>query len=251
MNFTRKALLTSLFTALPLGVVAAAKPKGGANQRHAGMMIEMFTRMEVNKDETVTQKGIHGYRKTWFGNGDTNGDGTLSTVEINAMLATFRADHLKRQLVRMDTDGNGKAEAGFGGAGCIILAAMTTAPSRELKSSKPAKAVAPTVKNRCQATAIAAITDRTAGMYNAPGNSANETHLMRSARDEDAELMHRASEGDPTAFRTLSSSHLDRFLGLATWLLGDRTEAEDDAQECSLKVWCHAGRWHEVAPNRL
>ncbi|MDE0811239.1 MAG: hypothetical protein OSB69_18235 [Alphaproteobacteria bacterium] len=54
MNFTRKALLIGLITALPLGVAGAAKPKDGANQRHAAMMIEMFTRMEVNKDETVT-----------------------------------------------------------------------------------------------------------------------------------------------------------------------------------------------------
>jgi hypothetical protein len=48
---------------------------------------------------------------TWFGNGYTNGDGTLSTVELGAMVATLRADHLKRRLVRMDTDDNGKFEA--------------------------------------------------------------------------------------------------------------------------------------------
>jgi hypothetical protein len=111
MNFTRKTLLIGLITALPLGVAVAAKPKDGANPRHAAMMLEMFTRMDANRDETVTQKEIHDYRKIWFGNGDTNSDGTLSPAELDAMLATFRAGHLKHQLVRMDTDGNGKVEA--------------------------------------------------------------------------------------------------------------------------------------------
>ena len=96
MNFTRKTLLIGLITTLPLGAAVAAKGKGGANPRHAAMMMEMFTRMDANKDETVTQKEIHGYWMTWFGNGDTNGDGTLSTAEPNAMLATFQADHLER-----------------------------------------------------------------------------------------------------------------------------------------------------------
>jgi RNA polymerase sigma-70 factor, ECF subfamily len=84
-------------------------------------------------------------------------------------------------------------------------------------------------------------------MYNTPGDSANGTPPMRSARDEDAELMHRVSEGDPAAFRALSSNHLNRVLGLATRLLGDRTEAEDVAQECFLKVWRQAGRWQPNA----
>lgn len=111
MNFNRKALLIGVITALPLGAAVAAKPKDGTNPRHATMMTQMFTRMDANKDETVTQKEIHGYRMTWFENGDTNGNGTLSTVELGAMSATFRADHLKCRLVRVDTDGNGKVEA--------------------------------------------------------------------------------------------------------------------------------------------
>ena len=48
MNFTRKALLIDLITALPLGVAVAAKPKDCANPRQPTMIMEMFTRMDAN-----------------------------------------------------------------------------------------------------------------------------------------------------------------------------------------------------------
>lgn len=70
---------------------------------------------------------------------------------------------------------------------------------------------------------------------------------MSVARDEDAKLMRRVSEGDPAAFRALSDRHLGRILSLATRLLGDQGEAEDVAQECFLRVWRQAGRWEPKA----
>jgi RNA polymerase sigma factor (sigma-70 family) len=70
---------------------------------------------------------------------------------------------------------------------------------------------------------------------------------MTSARDEDAELMRRVSDGDPSAFRSVSDRHLPRVLGLATRMLSDRTEAEDVVQECFVRVWRQAGRWEPKA----
>ena len=70
---------------------------------------------------------------------------------------------------------------------------------------------------------------------------------MTVARDEDARLMRRVSEGDPAAFRALSDRYLGPMLGLATRLLGDQGEAEDVAQECFLKAWRQAARWQPKA----
>lgn len=70
---------------------------------------------------------------------------------------------------------------------------------------------------------------------------------MTLARDEDATLMRRVSDGDPAAFRALSDRHLGRVHGLATRLLGDRSEAEDVVQECFLRAWRQAGRWEPKA----
>jgi RNA polymerase sigma factor (sigma-70 family) len=70
---------------------------------------------------------------------------------------------------------------------------------------------------------------------------------MTRARDEDAALMRRVSDGDPAAFRALSDRYLGPVLGLATRLLGDPGEAEDVVQECFLRVWRQAGRWEPRA----
>lgn len=112
MNFARKASLIALATALPLlalplAAATAQMPKAGAKSPHAAMMMEQFTKMDANKDGSVTQKEIHTYRKTRFTGADTNGDGKLSVAELDALMAEFRAAHVKRRLTMMDTDGDG------------------------------------------------------------------------------------------------------------------------------------------------
>jgi RNA polymerase sigma-70 factor, ECF subfamily len=53
----------------------------------------------------------------------------------------------------------------------------------------------------------------------------------------EASLVARAQTGDVSAFERLSSAHADRLFMLLLRLLGDRTEAEDVAQEVMLRAW--------------
>ncbi|HEX8445265.1 MAG TPA: RNA polymerase sigma factor [Sphingomonas sp.] len=61
--------------------------------------------------------------------------------------------------------------------------------------------------------------------------------------DPDAALVARVGAGDVDAMRHLVARKLPRILALATRMLGDRTEAEDVAQDCFTRVWRHAARW--------
>jgi RNA polymerase sigma-70 factor (ECF subfamily) len=75
---------------------------------------------------------------------------------------------------------------------------------------------------------------------NVVGSSAR-TGLV--AVDPDEELLIRIADGDPAASRALVARKLPRILGLAQRMLGDKTEAEDVAQEAFLRVWRQAPKW--------
>jgi RNA polymerase sigma-70 factor (ECF subfamily) len=60
--------------------------------------------------------------------------------------------------------------------------------------------------------------------------------------DDDA-LVQRAGRGDHEACRRLVERHLARVVGFARRTLGDRTEAEDVAQDVFLRLWRQAPRW--------
>jgi RNA polymerase sigma-70 factor, ECF subfamily len=62
-------------------------------------------------------------------------------------------------------------------------------------------------------------------------------------RDPDAELVARVGARDPLAVRALVASKLPRLLALATRMLGDRSEAEDVAQEAFVRIWKQAPGW--------
>lgn len=51
------------------------------------------------------------------------------------------------------------------------------------------------------------------------------------------------ANGDPDAARALAARLVPRILGYGTRLLGDRTEAEDIAQEVMLRLWRMAPDW--------
>ena len=61
--------------------------------------------------------------------------------------------------------------------------------------------------------------------------------------DPDEELLARVAQGDPAAVRALVARKLPRLLALAQRMLGDRTEAEDVAQDAFLRVWRQAPSW--------
>ena len=65
--------------------------------------------------------------------------------------------------------------------------------------------------------------------------------MMQS--DDDDALMARYAAGDVAAARALIAIHAPRVVAHAARLLGDRSEAEDVAQEAMLKLWRIAPDW--------
>lgn len=59
----------------------------------------------------------------------------------------------------------------------------------------------------------------------------------------DEALMVRAGAGDQAAFAVLARRQMPRLVALGTRLLGDRTAAEDTAQEALLRAWRHAAAY--------
>lgn len=59
----------------------------------------------------------------------------------------------------------------------------------------------------------------------------------------DEALMARIADGDRSAFAALVTRHLDRAVRTAQRLLGERSEAEDVAQDAFMRIWQHADRW--------
>lgn len=62
--------------------------------------------------------------------------------------------------------------------------------------------------------------------------------------------MLRVAQGDHAACQQLAERHLGRILSFAARTLGDRTMAEDVAQETFTRLWMHAKRW-QPGPARL
>ena len=61
----------------------------------------------------------------------------------------------------------------------------------------------------------------------------------------DEELIGRAGTGDRSAFAALMDRHLDRAVGTAYRVLGNRADAEEAAQEAFLRVWVNAPKWRQ------
>jgi RNA polymerase sigma-70 factor (ECF subfamily) len=63
----------------------------------------------------------------------------------------------------------------------------------------------------------------------------------------DFDQIERAAAGDPAAVRFLVNRHSAGVLGLATRMLGDRSEAEDVTQETFLRAWKALPSWEPRA----
>jgi RNA polymerase sigma-70 factor (ECF subfamily) len=68
-----------------------------------------------------------------------------------------------------------------------------------------------------------------------------EDHIPGSENDPDLELIQKTAEGDENAFEQLITKHEDKVYSTVYRYVGDRTEAEDVAQEVFVKVWQKAG----------
>ena len=65
------------------------------------------------------------------------------------------------------------------------------------------------------------------------------------ARDPDIDLLPGLRAGQSSALSALMDRHLDRLHGLAWHMTGDRSQAEDIAQETFLRFWQAAPKWDE------
>lgn len=66
---------------------------------------------------------------------------------------------------------------------------------------------------------------------------------VKSATENDDELVARIAARDHAAMRLAADRHSQLVWRVAYRMLGDATEAEDVAQESLLKLWNHADRW--------
>lgn len=69
--------------------------------------------------------------------------------------------------------------------------------------------------------------------------------LDTDPQTDDAELLARYTRGDGAAARLLTVRLAPRAFGQAARLLGDKTEAEDVAQEAMMRLWRIAPEWRE------
>jgi RNA polymerase sigma-70 factor (ECF subfamily) len=63
----------------------------------------------------------------------------------------------------------------------------------------------------------------------------------------DHELMYDIAQGNHAAYRVLLERHIHRLVRMGERMVGNRQDAEDIAQEVSLKVWHEAPRWKPQA----
>ncbi len=71
----------------------------------------------------------------------------------------------------------------------------------------------------------------------------SQEHMTRDAETDDEELMRRTGQGDRAAYALLVERHLNRSVGLAVRISGNRADAEEVVQEAFLRVWVNAARW--------
>lgn len=73
------------------------------------------------------------------------------------------------------------------------------------------------------------------------GSTGQRMTVVRSDPPSDADLVRASAAGDQRAFRQLLARHLTAVLATARRLLNDESEAEDVAQEATLRLWTLAG----------
>lgn len=69
-----------------------------------------------------------------------------------------------------------------------------------------------------------------------------------SDRDTDDALIRRVASGDAAAWPALVDRHLSSIVGHAWYMLGERAEAEDVAQESFVRLMAKSGTWEPGGP---
>jgi len=78
----------------------------------------------------------------------------------------------------------------------------------------------------------------------ARGRTVNDSNRnARTVDDSEETLMLRAGTGDQTAYQVLVERYLERIVAFAQRTLGNRSDAEDAAQDVFLRVWSAAPQW--------
>ena len=72
--------------------------------------------------------------------------------------------------------------------------------------------------------------------------------MINPTPESDALLLRKIKDGDTAATRILVDQYLDQILNYSTRMLGDRSEAEDVAQEAFLRLWRNLDKWRAEAP---
>lgn len=93
--------LTAMVGVLMLALGGAAIAGAGKMRGH------MFDRLDANKDNQITQDEITPFTEKRFSRFDADGDGTVSTAEVDAHLKKHLERRRARLLERFDKDGNG------------------------------------------------------------------------------------------------------------------------------------------------
>ncbi len=78
-------------------------------------------------------------------------------------------------------------------------------------------------------------------------SAARAAALGAEAADED--LIVAVGQGDHRAYAHMIDRHLNRTVGLAQRVVGNRAEAEEIAQEAFLRLWRHAAKWRPPEEN--
>jgi RNA polymerase sigma-70 factor (ECF subfamily) len=90
-----------------------------------------------------------------------------------------------------------------------------------------------------------------AGLHASPSASAPGAPEPRpvdeEARAHEARLLERCREGDLDAFDELVAQHQSKIFNLCSWMLGDRDEAGDAAQDAFVRAWRAIGNFRADA----
>lgn len=129
--------LTATVGALMLVLGGVALAGSGKMRGH------MFDRLDANSDDRITLSEVTPFAEKRFGRFDTDGDGTVSAMEIDAHLKKRMERRRASILERFDADGNGtitkaefsaKAEQMFERADADKDGAVTRAEAKEMRA---------------------------------------------------------------------------------------------------------------------